>query len=187
MPVANLPPSLNAIFNDLQNRLQRLENSVRFSAPVTPPLTTQPTVTGLTSGDPTNPRSGDLWLNASTNNLKVVDKNGLVTYLGYLGMPQNSQNNNYTFTQSDSGKHIYMTATGKTLTIPANSSVPLAIGTTFVVVNAAAVSTTVAITTDTMIQANTTNTGSRTLAASGMATILKIAATTWIISGNGVS
>jgi hypothetical protein len=42
----------------------------------------------------------------------------------------------------------------------------------------------VSITTDTLRQAGTTNTGTRTLAAYGVATLIKVASTVWVISGN---
>ena len=40
---------------------------------------------------------------------------------GYIGMPQNSKSASYTLVASDAGKHIYVTVTGQTITIPANS------------------------------------------------------------------
>jgi hypothetical protein len=42
-------------------------------------------------------------------------------------------------------------------------------------------------TTDTLLLAGTGATGSRTLAAFGMATLLKITSTSWMISGNGLT
>lgn len=107
--------------------------------------------------------------------------------IGFMGMPQNSKSASYTFTAADAGKHIYVTTTGQTLTIPDNGTVALPIGTTFVVVNAAAVTTSIAITTDTLLLAGSGTTGTRTLAPYGMATILKITSTSWIVSGNGIS
>jgi len=106
---------------------------------------------------------------------------------GYMGMPQNSKSASYTLAATDAGKHIYVTATGQTITIPANSAVALPIGTTVVVINGNGVSTTIAINTDTLRQANTSSTGSRTLASNGMCTLVKINSTEWIIGGNGVS
>ncbi len=46
---------------------------------------------------------------------------------------------------------------------------------------------TIAITTDTMYLAGDGATGSRTLAAYGVASAVKVASTTWIISGNGLT
>jgi len=109
------------------------------------------------------------------------------TTAGYIGMPQNSQSGAYTLVAGDAGKHIYYTVTGQTATIPANGTVAFQIGTTITFINPASVSTSIAITTDTMYLAGTGTTGTRTLAAYGMATAVKITATSWIISGNGLT
>jgi hypothetical protein len=73
------------------------------------------------------------------------------------------------------------------VTIPANSSVAFPIGATIVIYNNSGSSQSIAITTDTLRQAGTTNTGTRTLANYGLATCIKVAATTWAISGAGLS
>lgn len=107
---------------------------------------------------------------------------------GFMGMPQNlNPATNYNFAASDAGKHIYMTTTGRTLNIPANTTTAFPIGTTIVIINANGVSTTITITTDTLRLANTTSTGTRTLASNGMATLVKTNTTEWIIGGNGIS
>jgi len=110
---------------------------------------------------------------------------------GAAGIPQNSQSAAYTLLLSDANKHIFHPSadtTARTFTIPANASVAFPIGTavTFVNQNAAGV-VTIAITSDTMRLAGAGTTGSRTLAANGMATALKITSTEWIISGQGLT
>jgi hypothetical protein len=107
--------------------------------------------------------------------------------IGYMGLPQNLNPGAYTLTAADNGKHIYYTTTGQTTTIPANGTLALPIGFSCVIVNAAAVTTSIAITTDTLILAGTGTTGTRTLAPYGMATLLKLTATSWTISGNGLT
>jgi hypothetical protein len=107
------------------------------------------------------------------------------------GIPQNSQSSAYTLVLSDANKHILHPSadtTARIFTIPANSSVAFTIGTavTFVNQNGAGVIT-ISITTDTMRLAGSGTTGSRTLAANGIATALKITATEWIISGTGLT
>jgi hypothetical protein len=104
---------------------------------------------------------------------------------------QVSKSTAYTLVLSDAGKHIlHPSADGsaRTFTIPANASVPYPVGTalTFVNQNGAGV-VTIAIASDTMRLAGAGSTGSRTLAANGIATALKITATEWIISGGGLS
>ena len=111
--------------------------------------------------------------------------------IGYLEVPQNSQSAAYTAVIGDSGKHIYHPSadtTARTFTIPANSSVAFPIGTALSFVNdTSAGIVTIAITTDTLVFASDGTTGSRTLAAPGVATALKITSTRWIISGTGLT
>jgi hypothetical protein len=106
--------------------------------------------------------------------------------LGYIGLPQNSKAANYELVIGDQGKHIYVTSTS-TITIPANSSVGFPIGSVVTIIAAAGATVTIAITSDTMLLAGAGTTGSRTLAAYGIATLVKVAETTWFINGTGVS
>jgi hypothetical protein len=108
--------------------------------------------------------------------------------LGYIGMPQISTATSYTLVASDQGKHIYITATAQTITIPANASVAFPIGTTIsLIAGPSATSTTISITSDTMYLGGTGTTGNRTLAAYGMATLVKVSATAWFINGSGLT
>lgn len=107
--------------------------------------------------------------------------------VGFIGMPQTSTSTGLSLTAEHAGKHIYTTVTGQTHTIPANGSVPLEIGTTIVFINPASVTTSIAITSDTLLLAGAGTTGTRTLAPYGMATAVKITSTSWMISGNGLS
>jgi hypothetical protein len=111
--------------------------------------------------------------------------------VGFRNIPQNSQSAAYTLVLADAGKHIFHPSadtTARTFTIPANSSVAYPLGTaiTFINQNGAGVIT-IAITSDTMRLAGAGTTGSRTLAANGVATCIKITATEWIISGTGLT
>ena len=108
--------------------------------------------------------------------------------LGYLGIPQSATATTATLAIGDAGKHIYVTTDSQTITIPANASVAYPIGTTIdFIAGASATTVTIAITSDTMYLGGTGTTGSRTLAAHGMATAVKVAATTWYISGFGLT
>jgi hypothetical protein len=73
------------------------------------------------------------------------------------------------------------------VTIPSNASLAMPIGTTITFANATGATVTIAITTDTLLLVSSGTTGSRTLAPFGMATAVKVAATTWMISGNGLT
>lgn len=121
----------------------------------------------------------------------LTQGNGLdVDAAGFRGIPQNSQSANYTCVAADAGKHIRHPSgggSGDTITIPANSSVAYEVGTTLTFVNLDSNSVSIAITTDTLTQAGTGSTGTRTLAQYGMATALKVESTNWLISGTGLS
>lgn len=109
--------------------------------------------------------------------------------VGYLNIPQNSQSAAYTTVLADSGKHILHPIAdnnARTFTIPANASVAYPVGTAITFANLIN-TVTIAITTDTMYLAGTGTTGSRTLAAYGVATALKVASATWMISGVGLT
>jgi hypothetical protein len=113
--------------------------------------------------------------------------NSTAASVGYMGLPQNSTGTT-TLSISDAGKHIYITTSSQTITIPANSSVPYPIGTAITfIAGPSATTVTIAITSDTMRLAGAGTTGSRTLAAHGMATAVKVAATTWYINGVGLT
>lgn len=107
----------------------------------------------------------------------------------YIDILQNSQSANYTLTSSDAGRHIFHPSSdnnARTFTIPANSSVAFRIGTAVTFINKVN-TVTISITTDTLTLASTGTTGSRTLAANGIATAIKISDTEWLISGTGLT
>jgi hypothetical protein len=109
--------------------------------------------------------------------------------VGFRNTPVNSQSAAYETVLADSGKtilHPVADDNARTFTIPANSSVAYPVGTVISFVNLQN-TVTIAITTDTMYLANDGATGSRTLAEYGMASAMKVASTTWIISGNGLT
>lgn len=111
--------------------------------------------------------------------------------IGYINIPQNSQSAAYTTVLADQGKHLLHPSadtTARTFTIDSNANVPYAVGTCITFVNQASAGTlTISITSDTMRLAGAGTTGSRTLAANGVATALKITSTEWIISGTGLT
>lgn len=106
-------------------------------------------------------------------------------------IPQNSKSADYTCVLSDGGKHLFHPSSdgsSRVFTIPANASVAYPIGTAITFVNQnGAGGISIAITTDTMRLAGDGTTGTRTLAANGIATALKVTATEWIISGTGLT
>lgn len=128
----------------------------------------------------------------TTRVLTVQDADGTIALTADVSkIPQNSQSAAYTTVLSDAGKHIFhpsSDSTARTFTIDSNANVAYAIGTaiTFINQNAAGV-VTIAITSDTMRLAGAGTTGSRTLAANGVATAIKVTSTEWIISGTGLT
>jgi hypothetical protein len=110
--------------------------------------------------------------------------------VGFRNTPVNSQSADYTLVLADSGKtilHPASDANDRDFTIPANSSVAYAVGTVVTFINLSANDLEIAITTDTMYLAGDGATGTRTLAEYGVASAVKVASTTWVISGNGLT
>lgn len=105
--------------------------------------------------------------------------------LGYRGLPQNARTGAYTLALSDIGKQVSNTTGG--WVIPANASVAFPIGAAVVLYNDSGSNQTISITSDTLRQAGTASTGTRTLAQYGLATCTKVSSTTWVITGAGVS
>jgi hypothetical protein len=124
-------------------------------------------------------------INGDANTLTVDGTDAV----GFRNVPVVSKSEAYTLVLADSGKtilHPIADDNARTFTIPANSSVAYPIGTAITFVNLIN-DVTIAITSDTMYLANDGDTASRTLAAYGVATAVKVASTTWIISGNGLT
>lgn len=105
--------------------------------------------------------------------------------IGFRGLPQNAQTSAYVPVLADQGKHISITTGG--VAIPANGTTAFPVGSTIVIYNNSSSSQNISITTDTLRLAGTASTGTRTLAQRGLATIVKVASTTWVISGAGVT
>lgn len=141
------------------------------------------------------------WQNPSGVALASIGPTGLLTAnpapataataasrVGYMGIPASGAGASgaYTLVEADAGELVY-TTTSRTVTIPANASVPFEIGTTIVFISGTGATTTIAINSDTLLLAGQGTSGSRTLAAHGMATAVKVASTTWYISGNGLT
>lgn len=164
---------------------------------------TNQVVTGSILGDTVlRSAGGNLWLTVDNG---VTIKGGLTSAgvwqisdvaasptlyaAGYKGVPQNLQTANYTAVLSDQGKSIHNSTGGALIfNIPSNASVAYPVGTTLTFTSGPGAGvTTISIASDTLTWANNNTTGSRSLAASGIATAIKIAATFWSISGAGIS
>lgn len=129
----------------------------------------------------------------------VTGASSITSYVDYRqgygvqaqGLPLISDSTARAIVLADAGTvllHPSADTTARIWTIPANASVAFPVGTVlrFVNQNAAGVLT-IAITTDTMRLAPGGTTGSRTLAANGVAEAIKVTSTEWIISGAGLT
>lgn len=113
----------------------------------------------------------------------IITVNALVDAL--KDVATNTQSASYTLALTDRGKSI---DTSAGVTIPLNSTVAFPIGAVITITNTSAAAITLMQTAGvTLRQAGTANTGNRTLAAYGMATLRKVATDTWFISGAGLS
>ncbi len=101
----------------------------------------------------------------------------------------NSQSGAYTTVLSDANNGVlHPTADNnpRTFTIDSNANVPYPVGTTLSFVNQ--INTlSIAITSDTLTLSSAGSTGTRSLAANGIATAIKVSATGWLISGTGLT
>lgn len=107
--------------------------------------------------------------------------------LGYRNIPQVSKTAGFTFDLSNGGRHIYYTGAADSAIIPADSSVAFPLGTTLTVVNNGSGDLTINAASVTLYQAGSTNTGNRTLATKGLATLFKTDVDVWFISGLGLT
>lgn len=102
---------------------------------------------------------------------------------------QNIQAATYTLVLSDAGKEIYhpLGSGFNTYTIPSNAAVPFPIGTCVMFSNDSANNVSIQINTDSMVLAGTVSTSARVLGQNGWAIAKKNTATSWRISGVGLS
>ena len=107
------------------------------------------------------------------------------------GLVTQNKSADYTFVLADANTgviHPSADVTGRTFTVPANSAVAFPVGTMLTIVNEnGAGNITIAITTDTLRWSPAGTVGSRTLAPNGIATLFKVSATSWLISGTGLT
>ncbi|MBY0391853.1 MAG: hypothetical protein K2Q27_01160 [Novosphingobium sp.] len=119
---------------------------------------------------------------ATSSAAQIIDGYGAFQDAGYKGLPVTTKTGAYTLAIADQGTMISITTGG--IVIPANGSVAIPVGATIVIFNNSGSNQTISITTDTLRLAGTATTGSVTLAQYGFATLVKVASTTWVASGN---
>jgi len=151
------------------------------------------TIAGLTATtDNFMQAKSSAWASRTVAQVSVdLQSTGLVTdAVGFRTIPQNSQSAAYTTVAADSGKHILHPsgdANARTFTIDSNANVAYPVGTAITFINETSQVVSIAITSDTLTLANSTTTGTRSLAQNGVATAIKVTSTKWIISGSGLT
>jgi hypothetical protein len=118
-----------------------------------------------------------------------ITSSALADAVGYKGLPQNQRTSAYTLALSDIGKHLYVTAGAFAVTIPADGTLNFPVGATMSFVCEDAAKTIVPASGVTLVLAGTgaATTGTRTLAIGAVATLIKVQANRWYISGSGVT
>lgn len=111
--------------------------------------------------------------------------------VGYLGIPQNIDNDARTLSSADNGRHIYSeNVAGQTITVPLNATDPLPVDYATLIINDGSnpISLTGEDATVLIRLAGTaTVTQTRTIAAGGWAFVKKVKTNRWWAGGNGVS
>jgi hypothetical protein len=206
-PEGMLPSGVNDTMRDMMAQIRDCGDGIRGGTyTMTAPVITGGTITGaaFTGNTFTSPVISGGSINntpigattANTGAFTTLSMTGAFTgyaaaNVGYLNVPQNSQSAAYTLVLADAGKHIYHPSadtTARIWTIPANSSVAFPVGTAIVFVNDfSAGAITLSITTDTLVYTPDGTTGSRTIAAGGVATCIKVTSTRWLISGTKIT
>ena len=119
-----------------------------------------------------------------------IDINGVPIFAGFPNSPGTTvlQTGNYTLVITDAQTSLSnFSGVNRTATIPANSAVPFPVGTLLILTNGGAGVFSVAITSDTLILAGTSTTGTRSLAANGFMFLFKQFPTQWISWGAGLT
>lgn len=124
-----------------------------------------------------------------TGTASATDEAATSYNIGWRDCPQTAKTSSYGLQLSDRGKQIYINGSTLTVTVPVNTSVAFPVGTTMMIINgnASALSIGIAAAPDTITLANSTTTGTRTLAQNGIATLTKVGSTSWLIAGTGLT
>ena len=141
------------------------------------------------TGTPTIESTGTLNINAGSGSDVNINTDLNVTGVvsdsaGSLrNLPQVSKSSAYTLIASDTGKHVSISSGGVTV-----ASGVFSIGDVVTLYNNSSSSQTITQGTSvTLRQAGTSNTGNRSLALYGVATLMCVASNTFVISGVGLS
>ena len=125
----------------------------------------------------------------TTGNVSILANTTGTVNIGYLGIPQNLQNNNYTLSLSDQGKHIFSANTVlQSIIIPTNANVAFPVGAAVSIVLQGIGNIKVLNPGVTLYLSGTAGTrANANISSCGFASLLKTDTNSWWISGVGVS
>ncbi|WP_442679742.1 hypothetical protein ACSBM8_00620 [Sphingomonas sp. ASY06-1R] len=119
------------------------------------------------------------------NGSTVLDAAGVARGIGYRNVPLSVKTAAYTLALSDVGQGV---STGTTLTIPTNATAAFSVGDVIAIYNNSSSSNSITAASGVTLRlAGASSTGTRTLAARGLASLFKVGTDEWVISGAGVS
>lgn len=124
-------------------------------------------------------------VNSMTAASTVQDSGGTGYNVGYRDLPVLSASSARALVMTDISKTVLNTTGG--WSIPANASVAFPVGTVISLYNDSGSAQNVTITSDTLRQAGTANTGTRSIPGRGFAAIHKVKTTEWIIMGTDLA
>jgi hypothetical protein len=135
------------------------------------------------------PKSGGAMTGAITDlgaDSTIKDPGGTARRIGYRNVPLRAASSSQTLALSDVGQLLALSAGD--VTLPANAAVAFAPGDAISIYNNASGSRTISGAAGVTLRlAGSTSTGSRTLGARGLCTVIKIGTDEWVIAGAGVS
>ena len=158
-------------------------------------MTGTPASIGLANGTGLPVSTGISGLGSNVNTfLATPSGSNFNAMIAAGGIPVNcngtcAKSASYTTVLGDGGGliiHAIGDNNARTFTIDSNANVAFPLYTVLTFINSIN-TVTIAITSDTLTLAGTASTGSRTLAANGVATAVKVGTTSWIISGPGLT
>lgn len=146
-------------------------------------------VVGTLTAHPLELRTGNtVRVRIAANSGEITTANASAAEFGYKGVPVAGVASSRNTADGDEGKTLYISGNSVTVTI-VDSEHPIGTAITFIGAASGGGSSSIAISGGTLYLAGTgwATTGTRTLAYGGMATVVKLAADVWLISGTGLS
>ncbi|WP_165322188.1 hypothetical protein [Rhizorhabdus phycosphaerae] len=135
------------------------------------------------------PKSGGAMTGAITDlgaESTIKDPGGTARKIGYRNVPLRSASSSQTLSLSDVGQLLSLSAGD--ITVPTNATAAFALGDAISIYNNASSSRSISgVAGVTLRLAGATSTGSRTLGARGLCTLVKVGTDEWVVAGAGVS